>query len=387
MKYKIKRFIKRLFFWISILAMIVGAGYAFVLSNKKEIEYRTEKAEIGNIKQVVTANGQLNPMVVAEVGTQVSGQITKLYVDVNDTVKKDQLIAEIDPKLLEASLKQSKASLEISRIDYEQAARDYERTKQLFAKDYIAKIEVERAHQNLMSRKLSYENSKTQVERDEVNLAYTQIRSPIDGVVIAKEVTEGQTVASSFTAPTLFKIAASLEDMKIDVNVPESDVGQLKEGMDVTFTVDSHPGREFEGKLQSININPNSSNIVVTYSAVVTLKNPERILFPGMTAYVSVTLEERKNVLKVPATAFRFQPPKEEEGSSFKNLFNPTSRYRHWQADDIRNSSPSLYVLRNGQPEEVKVVSGMMDERYVEIVSGDVKAGDEVILSVIDMGE
>ena len=380
---KIIKTIKVLFILALLIAIPVIIGMTALGNGKQKLEYRTDVVTRGNIKQIVTANGTLNPTVIADVGTQVSGKVTKLYADVNDEVKEGQLIAEIDPSLIETEIKQSKSQLEIARINYEQAQRDYNRSRELFKKDYIARVEVEQAHQSLMSQKLSYESAQAALEQVKVNLGYTKITSPIDGVIIAKEVTEGQTVASSLQAPTLFKIAASLVDMKIDVTIPESDIGQLKEGMPVTFTVDTYPDKEFSGTLSSININPDNDGMVVTYSGEVLFKNEERILFPGMTAYVSVTLTEKKDVLRVPAAAFRFQPPKQQE-SGIKNLFNPSSRYRRWRSSQNQNEPPSIYLLKGNQPQKVEVQPGMMDDFYMEIQSDQVKEGDKVILSIFE---
>lgn len=375
--------------WILVLllvAMAVAATVGVVMKPEK-IEYKTDTITRGSIKQFVSANGTLNPTVIANVGTQVSGQVTKLYVDLSDQVKKGQLIAEIDPSLPETQLKQSKSRLEIARINFEQTARDLKRSRELFKKHYIARVEVEQATQRFMSEKLSYESAKADVEQSEINLSYTKITSPIDGIIISREVTEGQTVAASFQTPNLFKIAASLEDMKIDVNIPESDIGGLKVGMPVTFTVDAYPDREFVGQLQAINTNPKADQLVVTYSVLVTLKNEGGLLLPGMTAYVNITQAERVDVLRAPAAAFRFQPPKPEE-NMFKGLFNPTkTRYRSWQSEQFNDSEPTVYVMRDGVPKEVKVTTGMIDEYFVEISSDEVKEGDVVVIGLIEQEE
>ncbi len=366
---------------IAMIVVIIVAAVVFWPAEEEYEKFRFESVTRGNISQAVTANGTLNPTEIASVGTQVSGTVQKLYVKVNDEVKKGQLLAQIDPQLLEASLKQQKSSLEISRLSYEQAGRDLKRAKELFAMDYIPRVEVERAEQSYLSSKLSYESSQAQVERAQVELSYAQVTSPIDGVVISQEVTEGQTVASSFQAPTLFKIAGSLVDMQIDVTLPESDIGMVKEGMEVTFTADAYPDKTFKGVLDTINLNPNAGQSVVTYSATVKLKNEEKLLLPGMTAYVNITIQEQKNVLRVPAAALRFKPPKEKQ-SGLKNLFDPSIRYRSIrEANQVQNTM-SVFIKRQGKLVEVPVVTGMMDESFVEIMSGDLQEGDTVAVGM-----
>lgn len=362
---------------ISSLVTAIGAAVIWLMpSDQANDKFRFDKITRGDISQAVTANGTLNPIEIASVGTQVSGTVLKLHAEVNDEVKKGQMLAEIDPQLLESSLKQQKSSLEITRLSYEQSGRDLKRARELFAKDYIPRVDVERAEQSFLSSKLSLESAEAQLERAQTELSYSKITSPIDGVIISKEVTEGQTVAASFQAPTLYRIAGSLVEMKIDVTIPESDIGMVKQGMNVTFTADAYPDKTFAGVVDSINLNPNAG-IVVTYTTTVKLRNEDKLLLPGMTAYVNISVMEKKNVLRVPAAALRFTPP-EEKQNAIKGLFDPSSSFRRRQYDASSNTTPKIHILRQGALQAVEIVPGMMDDEHVEIASGDVSEGDVV---------
>ncbi|MFO0389047.1 MAG: efflux RND transporter periplasmic adaptor subunit [Alphaproteobacteria bacterium] len=374
-----------------ILLIIVAAGLAsatiFSGDEKKLERFRTAKVTRGDISQVVTAVGTLNPIELISIGTQVSGKITNIFVNIADDVKKDQLLAEIDPSIPATQLKQSKSSLLTSRIAFEQAGRDLERTRMLVNKEYVAKVELERAEQSYISAKNSYENAKIQVERDEVNLGYTKITSPINGTIIAQEVTQGQTLASNFQTPNLFKIAGDLTKMKIDVNFSEADISQVKAGMPVKFTVDAFPDREFTGVVKLVNLNPNSaSGSGVTYSVVVEVENQDRKLLTGMTAYVSVILSEKKDVLRVPAASLRFTPPVEQSGGLTQLLQGTPMRFR--QQDNQRKSTDknlngTVYTLKDGKPEPVDIRAEATDEVFIEITAGDLKEGDTVITGMM----
>ncbi len=375
---------------VLILSLLIGA-WSLSGGGNSATAWRTDTITRGDIADVVTANGTLNPVQLVNVGTQVSGQISQLYVKLNDEVKAGQLLAEIDPALLNAELKQSKANLETLRTAYEQAARDLNRTRELLKKDYVAKVDLERAQQSYLASKNSYDSAKSQVERDEVNLNYTKITSPIDGVVISQEITLGQTVAANFQTPNLFKIAGDLTDMKIDVSFSEADISRVKVGQPVKFTVDAFPDREFAGEVQMVNLNPNAQSGVVTYTVVVAVKNEDRVLLPGMTAYVSVTLSEVKDVLRVPAAALRFTPPAEQV-SGIKRLLQtggmrggmrPPSRTASGNGN---NEKSTIYLLKGGTPTPVEVKTGASDDTYVEISGEGIAEGDTVVTGIAPQG-
>lgn len=372
---------------IALLIVLIAAGVGTWLyigdGSESQTRYRTAKVTRGSISDIVTANGALNPMEQVTVGSQVSGQVSVIHVKVNDEVKKGQLLAEIDPALSQAALRQSKANLETARSAFEQATRDLDRTRMLVQKDFLPKVDLERAQQTHLSAKNSYESAKTQVERDEVNLGYTKIISPIDGVVISQEATTGQTLAASTTVPNLFKIAGDLKQMKIDVSFAESDISKVKVDMPVKFTVDAFPDREFEGKVAVVNLNPTNTQGVVTYSVTVSVDNKDRLLLPGMTAYVSVTLSEEQDVLRVPAASLRFTPPVESSGG-LKTLFQPGLRGgRFPRPVAAPPGKGTVYLLKGGSPQAVEVTLGKSDDSNVAISGEGVTEGDEVIIGIL----
>jgi len=367
-----------------LIVTLTGCVIAWALWSEESgaPSWRTVKVTLGSITEVVTANGTLNPVELANIGTQVSGQVSQVYVQVNDQVKKGQLLAEIDPQLLETQLKQSRSYLETARNTLEQTARDMERTKMLLEKDYVAKVDLEHAQQSWLSAKNSYESAKTQVEHDQVNLNYTKITSPIDGVVISQLVTLGQTLAASYQTPNMFIIAGDLTKMKIDVNFSESDISKIKVGMPVTFTVDAYPNKSFNGAMQSVTMNPSSKDGVVTYTATVSVENPEKLLFPGMTAYVSVKLSETKDVLRVPAVALRFTPPPEQVGGLHR-LLQMGIRHAVIKPPKVDDGEAIIYVLRNHELKPVKVDLGVTDDSLVEISGDGIHEGDLVVTGIM----
>jgi HlyD family secretion protein len=377
------KLLKKLLLLCVLLAAGIGIWTALD-GGGETTKYRTVPITRGSIADVVTANGALNPMDLVMVGTQVSGQVSQVYVKLNDEVKKGQLLAEIDPALLEADLKQTRSAMETARITYEQSARDLERTRMLVNKDYLPKVDLEHAQQNYLSSKNSYESAKSAVERGEVNLNYTKIFSPIDGVVISQDVTLGQTVAASYQTPNLFKIAGDLTKMKIDVNFSESDISKVKQGMKVKFTVDAFPDKDFDGVVDVVNMNPKTEQGVVTYSVTVSVDNKEKLLLPGMTAYISLTLSEIKDVLRVPPSALRFTPPAEQTGG-LQALFQPGMRGMRIPRGAAVNADPTkgtIYVLKNGKPKMITVELGKSDESNVAVTSPEIQENDEVIIGL-----
>ncbi len=345
--------------------------------------FRMETITRGDISALASATGTINPVEMVSVGAQVSGKIEKLYAKVNDRVTKGQLLAEIDPSLLLAQLKQDTASLQSARINFEQAERNLNRIRMLLQKDFVAKVDLELSQQAYQNAKNSYDAAKTVIERDNVNLNFSKITSPIDGVVIAQTVTAGQTLQTSQIVPELYKIAGNLTEMKIDVNFAESDITKIKVGMPVTFTVNAYPEREFAGKVTNVNLNPSSANSIagVTYSVVVSVKNDEDLLLPGMTAYVSVILSEIKGVLKLPQSALRFNPPKEKT-SALATMFGGVAAKPRATVSNQSGHKKTVYTLVQDALTPVELVTGASDEASIEIVSGELKEGDEVVVGI-----
>lgn len=382
----------RISFFVKLLGLVlvvVATGFYFSQEEDK-IRYRTELITRGDISNTILAFGVLNPVELVDIGTQVSGKVEAVYVKVNDKVTKGQLLAVIDPSLLQTNLKRSRANLETAKASFDMAARDLERSRTLVEKGYIAKIELERAEQSYLNAKNSYQSAQIQVEEDEVNLGYTQLLSPIDGIVVAQLVTEGQTVQASFQTPNMFKIAGDLRKMKIAAAMPEGDISNIKVGQEVVFTVDAYPNREFTGKVSEVNLNPDTSYSTVTYSTTIEVENDDLTLLPGMTANLTIILSELEDVLRIPAAALRFTPPR-ETGNKLQRILNPmgarSSRSRDKRVH-VEGADPvdTVYILQNGEPVPVDVTLGATDETYIEVKGDSIKEGDEIVLGVLPKG-
>jgi HlyD family secretion protein len=357
------------------LTAVVGIAVFVLLRNKgDEIKYRTEKVARGDIEATVTATGTVNAVTTVLVGTQVSGTIKKIYVDFNSHVKKGQLIALIDPATFEAQVEQQKANLYAAKANLEKAEasvidskRTMARNKELLAKDLIAQSDFDTSQTNyetaaaqVSASKAAIAQAEASLKNAQTNLGYTRIVSPVDGVVVSRNVDVGQTVAASFQTPTLFTIAQDLTKMQIDTSVAEADIGRVKVDQEVDFTVDAYPDVTFKGKVWQIRIAPITVQNVVTYDVVVLVDNKDLKLMPGMTANVSIIVAEEKGVLKIPNAALRFRPaeggkPKFEKGAG-------------------------VWIVENQKPKRVPVKLGISDGSYTQIISGDLKEGQDVIV-------
>jgi HlyD family secretion protein len=280
-----------------------------------EQRYKLQAIERGEITQTVSANGTLNPVVLVNVGTQVSGTVTRLYVDFNDKVEKGQALLELDDSLLAAQARQSAANVRNVSAALDLARANEARMRALFAQEYVSRQEFEQSIQTRRSSEAQLAQARAAADKDQVNLRYTTIRSPVSGVVVDRVIDLGQTVAASLQTPTLIKIAQDLSEMRIDSSFAEADIGKIREGQAVRFTVDAFPERSFEGSVQQIRLNPTTQQNVVTYNVRVSLSNPEHILLPGMTAYVSIAVAQRDDALLVPNAALRFKPPEDANKS------------------------------------------------------------------------
>ncbi|MBT9614097.1 MAG: efflux RND transporter periplasmic adaptor subunit [Burkholderiales bacterium] len=356
-----------------ILVLVIGGGayYALGGKDKTQVRYKTQAADRGDIHQVITANGTLNPVVLVNVGTQVSGTVKRLYVDFNDTVTPGQVLAELDPSLFQAALHQSEANQANSDAGLKLAQAKEKRARELLAKNFISQTAMDEAAQAFEAAQAQARLARAQVERDRINLRYAVIRSPIAGVVVARSIDVGQTVAASFQTPTLFQIAKDLRDMQIDSSVAEADVGAIFVGQSVRFTVDAFQDKNFKGKVKQIRLNPTVQQNVVTYNVVVGVDNSEGQLLPGMTAHVKIAVADRKQILRVPNAALRFKPemPEEEGGKN-----NKRERKK-------KEESTQVYRLENDDKlVSVKVKLGITDGANTEMVEGDLKAGDMLVV-------
>jgi len=359
----------------AIIISVAVAGFFLLRGRENEPQFRTDKVVRGDIEMAVTATGTVNPVTTVLVGTQVSGTIKNIYVDFNSPVKKGQLIAQIDPALFEAQVNQAKANLLSAKANLEKAEatsvdakRTMERNKELLAKNLIAQSDFDTAETNYETSKASVSAAKSQVAQSEaalssaeINLFYTKIVSPVDGIVVSRNVDVGQTVAASFQTPTLFSIAQDLTKMQIDTSVAEADIGNVKVGQDVEFTVDAYPDITFKGKVWQVRNAPITVQNVVTYDVVIQVDNPELKLKPGMTANVSIIISLRKDVLKIPNAALRF---------ILVEMSKPS----------VQQKGAGVWILEQGKPERVPVSTGISDGSYTELVSGKISAGQEVIV-------
>jgi len=366
-------------FWVKlfVVLLLVGASSAIWLwkSNSElpaEQRYRTRPVERGTLVQSVSANGTLNPVVLVTVGSQISARVTRLYADFNQRVKAGQVLAELDPALLIATEKQTLANLASARASLRLARANEERFQQLFAQEYISRQEMDQAVQAREAAEAQVQVYEAQHSRDRANLHYTVIRSPVSGVVVDRQVDVGQTVAASLQAPVLFKIAQDLKQMQINSAVAEADVGAIRIDQDVDFRVDAFSDRDFKGKVKQIRLNPTITSNVVTYNVVVSVDNPDEILLPGMTAYITITTQTKPDVLMVPNAALRFRPATTTEASRTPSALAAGPRKRA--------AGSQVHVLRGGKIEPVAVQTGITNGRYTEITGGGLREGDTVIV-------
>lgn len=348
-------------FWLALL-IVIGVGYSMWKKTPAENsipKFKTEKIERGDVVQSITANGTLNPVVVVNVGTQISGTIQKLNVNFNDTVTADQVLAELDPSLFAASLKQSQANLASAEANVKLAKTRETRARTLVGTGFVVQSQLDEAVQALEAANAQVKVANAQVERDQANLRYSIIRSPISGIVIARPVDLGQTVAASFQTPTLFQIAQDLKVMQIETSIAEADIGKIKVNQAVSFSVDTFADKLFPGTVKQIRLNPTIQQNVVTYNVVVAADNSEGMLLPGMTAHVQINTQQRAKVLRVANAALRYKPSDGEIAN--------------------KDAKPKLYKLVGGKPVPSNVQLGIADNLYTEIVSGDIGEGDLVV--------
>ncbi|MDR0726468.1 MAG: efflux RND transporter periplasmic adaptor subunit [Rickettsiales bacterium] len=304
---------KRVWDWIKcrkwwiiiILIAAVGGYYTFSESSTKTTStFASTAITKGDLRQVVTATGEIRPINTINVGSQVSGTIEKIYVDYNSKVKKGDILLEIEPSVLQASVDEAKASLVSSESQRNYAKNEYTRNKTLYKDGFIARAEMEQSQTTYEQAEQTVKRMKSQYDRAVTNLGYATITSPVDGTVISRKVDKGQTVAASFQTPDLFEIAEDLSQMQIETSVSEADIGMIKEGQAVTFTVDAYPTQTFDGEVRQIRLSPTTTSNVVVYTVVINLDNSDLRLMPGMTAFVTIVIAEKHDVWKAQNSAF-----------------------------------------------------------------------------------
>jgi HlyD family secretion protein len=349
--------------------------------------YLTEQVDRGAIVATVIATGTIQPVTKVQVGTYVSGPIQEIYVDFNSPVVSGQPVAKIDPAPFEVKVRQAEANLANARAGVEKARADlrlkkltFERNQSLRARDLISQDELDTSESNrdqaaaqLALAEAGVKQAAAELEESRISLGYTEIRSPVDGVVISRSVDVGQTVAASFQTPTLFEIAQDLTKMQLNANVSESDIGGLREGQSASFGVDAYPGRVFEGRVVQVRNAPITVLNVVTYDVIIAVDNKDLALKPGMTATVTITTARREDVLRVPLRALRFRPESEGEAAAAPPAV---------AAGKAKQDGAGVYVL-DGRDElrRVELRTGLRDERWAEVLEGDLAPGAEVAVA------
>ena len=363
---------KKKYIIISIaVVVIVAAFFLWPKDGGSTYALATQKVEKGDLTTSVTATGTVEPITTVDIGTQVSGVISKMYVDYNSVVKAGQVIAELDRRLLNSELESAQASLQSKQVDYAQQQRTYNRNKELWQKQAISKADWEAVETAYQTSQLAVTSAKAAVFKAQTNLGYATIYSTIDGVVVSRAVEEGQTVAASFSTPTLFTIANDLTKMRVIANVDEADIGEVKEGQRVMFTVDAYPDDQFEGEVVQVRLEATTTSNVVTYEVVVNAPNPDLKLKPGLTANVNIYTLEDKGVLTIPSKALRFTPNeelvKQIKGLQVQPLSEDKPKHMVWVKDGNTIKAQSITLGANdGINTEVK--SGLSEGQ--EIVTG-----------------
>jgi HlyD family secretion protein len=380
---------KKLVIIVVISVFLIGGGIYLLFGKKQKSSFTTGRVERGAIVAAVSSTGTLNAVTTVQVGTQVSGTIQKLFVDYNSLVKKGQIIAQIDPSIFNSQVEQSQGNYQSAVANLSKlkavaldAGRTLERNRQLLKEGIVsqgdydaaetkykeASAAVRAAGGSLLQTRGAYRQTQT-------NLNYATIRSPVDGTVVSRNVDVGQTVAASFQTPTLFTIAQDLTKMQINTSVDEADIGKVKEGQPAVFTVDAYPEMQFRGVVSQVRIAPIITQNVVTYDVVITVENKDLRLKPGMTANVSIEVMRKDDVLKIPSAALRFKPVSDGDETEQKS---PAGKRRTGGT-----GGQKVFVLKDGKPVPVKVKTGAADNSHAELVQGELRPGQEVIVEQI----
>lgn len=373
-----KSFIRRVFGWmwrkkwwiLLVAAVAIGAWLIFGGASKQPGEFITLNITRGDLRQVVTATGEIQPVNTVNVGSQVSGTIDNLYVDFNSKVKKGDILLTIEPSVLQATVDESKASLDSAISQRNFAKSEYERNKSLYSEGFIARAEMEQSQTQYEQAEQSVKRAQSTYDRAVTNLGYATIISPVDGTVISRKVDVGQTVAASFQTPDLFEIAEDLTKMQIETAVSEADIGVIQEGQPVTFTVDAYPTETFDGVVRQIRLSPTTTSNVVVYTVVIDVDNKDLRLMPGMTAFVTIIISEKENVWRAANSAFLVR--------SFANFLD---------AEIVNGATPvsHLAILRDGDVVMVPYSKGLSTATETEIISDEIQMGDKVIVGRMGM--
>ena len=366
-----------------------------------ESKYKTATIQKRSIIQSVDASGTVNPVKTVNIGSQVSGQIKEIYVDYNSVVKKGQLLAEIDPSLFQAQVDKAQGDLWSAQANYQKIKstldfdrKNYLRYKKLYTKNYVSKSDLDLAESTynadlaqLNAMSASIAQARANLENNMTNLGYTKIISPVDGVVVSKAVDVGQTVAASFQTPELFVVAQDLKQMQIEVSVSEADIGKIKAGQGVTYTLDGYPDEVFQGKVKQVRISPTTVSNVVTYTVIVSVDNEDDILIPGMTANVSIITLKKEDVLCVPNKALKFSPNEITGGKKYKEQGIWIIKVPNYSNYNAFQKFIAQITEKPAKPQRVSIKTGASDGEYTEVMADELKDGDEVITGRIGEAE
>ena len=379
---------------IGIVVVVAGVGLLalrWIRTSETGPRYRTVKVERGDLTQVVKSTGQVQPIKTVQVGTQVTGPVKKLYVDYNDRVQQGQVVAQIDPTVYQAQVDQGRANLRAAQANVDstqakliQAEAELKRNRELIARDLVSQSDLDTtvANRDVLAAQVkqagaAVEQTQAALRLSETNLSYTTIRSPVDGVVIARNVDEGQTVVASFTSQTLFVIATDLKQMQVEADVPEADIGRIRAGQPVRFTVDAYPDQDFEGTVSEVRLSAAIQQNVVTYPVIIKAPNPDEKLLPTLTANVSVEVAHHVKVLKVPNSALRFkyEPAGQASGNGVASAAPRSGDHRH-----------QVWVPDGKQLKAVFLTPGISDGTYTEVPASTLQEGQEVVIGVLEAG-
>lgn len=369
-----KKTIKKIFIWTITLGLLgLFIYFQFIKKEPVTISIRQEVVVEETLYSEVSATGTINPIEMVEVGTQVSGIISEILVDFNDQVTTGQILAKMDKRNLNSSLLESKSNLIKAEVALKQTKRELKRNQKLFEQGFIAETELEKSQYDYDNAKATYTITKLQLDKNKVNLGYSNIVSPIDGIVISKNIDVGQTIAASFSTPVLFSIANDLKQMKIEASVDEADIGMVKSGQKVIFSVDAFPDDIFEGVVNQVQLKPTVIQNVVTYNVIVIIQNPDLKLMPGMTATLIIRTDEKPNSISVPNSALSFYPDNED-------------------ADELKRKNYVIIPLSGSKLSTVWVLNGKsLIEKEVEVkftngiqssILGELTPGDSVITNI-----
>ncbi|APU67806.1 efflux RND transporter periplasmic adaptor subunit [Christiangramia flava] len=372
---------------ITLVLLVVALTAWLVLRKNEEqsIAPETVTVKLADISKLVTATGTIEPVNEVAVGTQVSGEVEKIYVDYNTKVKKGDLIAELDKTNLKAALQQSQATYQNRQNEKNYYERIYNRQNSLFQEEVISKSDFEEAEFNYQNARLAVNQAASDLQQAKTNLGYADIYSPIDGVILSREVDEGQTVAANFEAPTLFTIAQDLEQMQVEANVDEADIGHVAEGQNVTFTVDAFPDMTFTGKVLQVRLDPTNEENVITYKVVIQAENKDLKLKPGMTATVSIKTLELHNVLSLEMKALNFQPSPEEL-KKLQSEYKPRVPAQKESSSETSTGKNMVWKYDQNTLVPTPIITGESDGINIQIIEG-LAAGEKVVYRLNTSGE